>query len=81
MMEYKTLKNGSIEISPGEHSVKEVLETIAETSYELARPVGLGFLQPFTTKTEDVDFSQFIDSDGLTLISKEWSRSSSSTGK
>lgn len=60
-MDYQKMDNGDIEIIPGETPLKVLFETMARISYELARPVGMGYLQRFETTAEGVDFSRHME--------------------
>lgn len=59
---YIKLPDGDIEIRVRKEPQK-VLEAIAQASYELARPVQMGFLQPFNTQADRIDFSEFVRKD------------------
>ena len=66
-MDYKKINDREIEINPGETPIQELLETIAKVSYELARPVGNGIFAAFATKSEDIDYSRFVSSNGVDM--------------
>ena len=63
-MDYKRLDKNTVEIIPDKVPVRKVINEIARLSYELARPVGLGFLQPSLTSSRDTEFSDYINLDG-----------------
>lgn len=64
-MEYRKINENAVEILPGNTPILDVLLAVARASYELAVPVGRGFLQPYSTPVNEIDFSKMLDVTGL----------------
>jgi hypothetical protein len=59
--DYNRISDSEILLIPNHISEKDLLNTFAQISYDMARPVGAGYFQNFETKTEDIDFSPYIN--------------------
>ncbi|MFH0835500.1 MAG: hypothetical protein V1881_04100 [Candidatus Micrarchaeota archaeon] len=63
MITIRPIGRGCMELIPKKRSDahdKQFLQLVARVSYDLARPVGMGRLQPYETPTDKVKFSEYI---------------------
>lgn len=71
-MKYQKINDRDVEIILEDTPLDKLLKAMAKVSYELARPVRAGFLQKFDTKSEDVNFDDFVDLTGNDLLHMDY---------